>query len=256
MGKKSIAVIRQLFIDEKIDEAMMEELKKDDRKGVQLLIAKHEKEKLKLKKLAADFVEMQRFENEARRNGYHYIAGVDEAGRGPLAGPVVAAAVILPVDFTLLGLNDSKQLTEQQREGFFEIIKENAISWGVSIISNEQIDQMNILEATKLAMHDAILDLTIRPDHVLIDAVRLNGLECSSQALIKGDANSVSIAAASIIAKVTRDRLMKEIHKQYPMYDFIANMGYGTKKHMESLKEYGASPYHRKSFAPVQKVLF
>lgn len=256
MGKKSIAVIKQLFVDGKIDDAMIEELKKDERKGVQLLIAKHEKEKLRLKNMAANFTEMRRYENEAKANGYQFIAGVDEAGRGPLAGPVIAAAVILPADFILLGLNDSKQLTEEQRERFFEIIKAKAISYGIGIVSNEQIDKMNILEATKLAMLQAIHDLNPCPDHVLIDAVALPGLECTSQPLIKGDASSVSIAAASIIAKVTRDRLMKKIHREYPMYDFNKNMGYGTKKHMENLKEYGASPYHRRSFAPVQKVLY
>ncbi len=256
MGKKSIAVIKQLFVDGKIDDTLMEELKKDERKGVQHLIAKHEKEKLKLEKMAVKFTEMLHYEREAKANGYQFIAGVDEAGRGPLAGPVVAAAVILPADFTLLGLNDSKQLTEEQREYFFEIIKAKAVSYGIGIVSSGQIDELNILEATKVAMRQAIDDLNPLPDHVLIDAVNLSGLECASQALIKGDATSVSIAAASIIAKVTRDRLMKKIHKQYPMYDFHTNMGYGTKKHMETLKEYGASPYHRRSFAPVQKVLY
>lgn len=255
MREKSIAVIRQLFTDGKITEETLEGLKLDERKGVQTLLARHEKIKLKQQKLIEKFEEMMRFENEAKAQGYEFIAGVDEAGRGPLAGPVVSAAVILPHDFTLVGLNDSKQLSEEQRNTFFDIIKENAISFSISMVSNEAIDKMNILEATKLSMRQAIDNLKQQPDHVLIDAVALPNLPCTSQAIIKGDARSVSIAAASILAKVARDRFMKEIHNEYPMYDFDSNMGYGTKKHMDSLLEYGATPYHRKSFAPVRNVI-
>lgn len=255
MEKKSIAVIKQLFVDGEVDHEMIENLKSDERKGVQSLIIKYEKEKLKQQKLVAEFSEMMRYENAAKEKGYQWIAGIDEAGRGPLAGPVVAAAVILPEDFILLGLNDSKQITEEQRNNFFDIIKEQAISYSIGIVSNEQIDTLNILEATKQAMYQTINELEQKPDHVLIDAVSLPKLPYSNEAIIKGDARSISIAAASIIAKVTRDRLMKEIHKKFPMYDFITNKGYGTKKHMDSLKAYGATPYHRKSFAPVQKVL-
>ena len=205
MRKKSIAVIRQLFTDGKITEETLEALKLDERKGVQNLLVSHEKAKLKQQKLAESFAEMMRFENQAKAQGYEFIAGVDEAGRGPLAGPVVAAAVILPHDFTLLGLNDSKQLSEEQRNSFFDIIKEKAISFSISMISNEEIDKMNILEATKLGMRQAIDGLMQKPNHVLIDAVALPNLPCSSQAIIKGDARSISIAAASILAKVSRD---------------------------------------------------
>ena len=244
-----------MFTDGKITEETLEALKLDERKGVQTLLARHEKAKLKQQKLIENYAEMMQFENEAKARGYEFIAGIDEAGRGPLAGPVVSAAVILPPDFTLIGLNDSKQLSEEQRNNFFDIIKENAISFSISMVSNEAIDKMNILEATKLSMRQAIDDLKQQPDHVLIDAVALSNLPCTSQAIIKGDARSVSIAAASILAKVARDRFMKEIHNKYPMYDFDSNMGYGTKKHMDSLLKYGATPYHRKSFAPVRNVI-
>ncbi|WP_379597039.1 ribonuclease HII [Oceanobacillus luteolus] len=255
MNTKSIAVIRQMFEHNEITEELIEQLKRDERKGVQVLLHKYEKEKLKKEQQLANFEEMLTYEKHAKNNGHQYIAGVDEAGRGPLAGPVVAASVILPDDFVLLGLNDSKQLTEKERENFFDIIIEQAVSYNVAVISNEQIDHLNILEATKLAMYQAVDGLSQKPDHVLLDAVALPQLTMSFDVIVKGDAKSITIAAASILAKVTRDRLMRKIHNEYPMYDFNSNMGYGTKKHMESLERYGASPYHRRSFAPVRKFI-
>lgn len=255
MREKSIAVIKQLFENEEITEGIFEQLKRDDRKGVQALIRKYERMQEKEAQQLIAFKEMCNFENGARKSGRGLIAGVDEAGRGPLAGPVVAASVILPQDFMLLGLNDSKQLTEKDRDYFFTVIKEQAISYQIAVISNEKIDQVNILEATKLAMYEAVRGLEQQPDHVLIDAVALPRLGISSEAIVKGDARSVSIAAASILAKVTRDRLMKEIHQEFPMYDFSSNMGYGTKKHLEGLQSHGISPYHRKSFAPIRQFI-
>jgi len=253
MGKLSISEIKTLFTEEELTETELATFKNDTRKGVQQLIAKYEKDKQKRQMLEKDFYEMCTYERNSRLKGKEMIAGIDEAGRGPLAGPVVAAAVILPEDFKLIGLNDSKQISETKRNEFFEYIKENAISYSVSVIDNQTIDRVNIFEATKLAMKEALLLLDTPADHVLIDAVRLDNLPCTSESIIKGDAKSISIAAASILAKVTRDRLMNKIHEEYPMYDFKSNMGYGTKYHMEALNEYGISPYHRKSFAPVRE---
>ncbi|MEN2766466.1 ribonuclease HII [Ornithinibacillus xuwenensis] len=255
MEKQSITTLRKLFQDNLISTNDIETLKKDERKGVQQLITSYEKQKQKERALEIAFNEMCTYEQRAYAAGKRFVAGIDEAGRGPLAGPVVAAAVILPSDFKLLGLNDSKQLKEEAREAYFHYIKEHAICYGVSIIDSETIDRINIFEATKLAMKEALNQLTPTADHTLIDAVKLEGLSCSSEAIIKGDAKSISIAAASILAKVTRDNIMKEIHQNYPMYDFESNMGYGTKVHLEKLMEHGISPYHRKTFGPVKDVL-
>lgn len=255
MDKKSIAVLKELFKAGELNEALIANLKRDERKGVQSLIKSYEKQLLKEKVLAEKFIEMSQYEQKCFANGSQYIAGIDEAGRGPLAGPVVAAAVILPAGFKLLGLDDSKQLNEATRNKFFSLIKEQAVSYGISIIDSQKIDEINIYEATKLAMRSAINQLNPKPDHVLIDAVDLNGLPCTHEAITKGDMKSISIAAASILAKVTRDRIMKKIHNEYPVYDFASNMGYGTKHHMNTLTKNGASPYHRKSFAPVRGVV-
>jgi len=255
MAKQSIAMLKRLFQSGDISEEILIELKQDERKGVRQLIERYEKQKRKEKALRQQFIEMTRYEKRAYDNGAQYVAGVDEVGRGPLAGPVVAAAVILPQDFELLGLNDSKQLNEATRNEFFNIIKEKAICYAISAVESQTIDDMNIYEATKLAMRRSIQQLDRKPDHVLIDAVDLNGISCSQEAVIKGDTKSISIAAASVLAKVTRDHLMKEIHKAYPMYGFNSNMGYGTKYHIEQLKMRGATEYHRKSFAPVREFL-
>ncbi|MFC2950127.1 ribonuclease HII [Virgibacillus sediminis] len=255
MEKQPIRVLKELLKSGELDEQDVNELKKDERKGVQSLVKAYEKEKRMKKQLEDNFREMGIFEREARLAGKTYIAGIDEAGRGPLAGPVVAAAVILPADFKLLGLNDSKQLSETSRKRFCGMIKEQAVSYGISIINNERIDEINIHEAGKQAMLEAVSKLDPKPDHLLIDALELDGLPCSSESIIKGDSKSISIAAASILAKVTRDERMKELHQEYPMYDFASNMGYGTKSHMESLRRNGSSPYHRKSFAPVRNVI-
>lgn len=193
----------------------------------------------------------EEFEQEARRCGYRRIAGVDEAGRGPLAGPVVAAAVILPVRCRLTGVDDSKQLSAPERDRLYAVIMDRAVGVGVGSATAEEIDRINILEATKLAMRRALAELSPTPDYVLIDAVPLLGVPMPVRPIIKGDAVSVSIAAASIVAKVTRDRLMAQLHYIYPRYNFLAHKGYGTEEHLARLAEFGPSPIHRQTFAPV-----
>ena len=195
---------------------------------------------------------MKEFENELYECGINYIAGIDEVGRGPLVGPVVTAAVILPRDFYDERINDSKKLTEKKRELLYDVIMENAVSVGIGISSEDVIDEINILEATKKAMIEAVNNLNVKPEHLLIDAVKLN-IDIPQTSIIKGDAKSESIAAASIVAKVTRDRMMIELDKLHPEYDFKHNKGYGTKKHIEAIEKYGILKEHRKTFAPCNK---
>ncbi len=191
------------------------------------------------------------FEAEARRCGYRLVAGLDEAGRGPLAGPVVAAAVILPRRCQLAGLNDSKQLTEMERERLYDEIRQRAVGIGVGLSTEREIDAMNILEATRLAMNRAVRSLPFTPDYLLLDAIELQAVPIPQRAIIKGDTLSVSIAAASIVAKVTRDRLMDDYHRQYPQYNFQAHKGYGTAEHLRLLAAHGPCAIHRRSFRPV-----
>lgn len=205
--------------------------------------------KISEEKLALERVRlegMREFEN--KYSDLAYIAGLDEAGRGPLAGPVVAAAVILPKDIFLPFLNDSKKVTEKRRDILFGEIKQNAIAYGIGIASNTLIDEINILQATYEAMREAINALSTRPDILLVDAIHIPGIDIRQVGIVKGDAKSVNIAAASIIAKVTRDRLMAEYDKIYPEYGFASNKGYGTAAHIAALKEYGPCEIHRKSF--------
>lgn len=194
---------------------------------------------------------MLEYENNLYNEGVTLIAGVDEVGRGPLIGPVVACACILPVNFYHKDIKDSKKLSEKKREEMYKIIKENAISIGLGIVSEKVIDEVNIYEATKIAMKEAIKNLNVTPEHILIDAMKLE-LNIPSTSIIKGDAKSESIAAASIIAKVTRDHMLDEMDKEYPMYDLKNNKGYGTKKHLEALQTYGPCKYHRVSYSPVR----
>ena len=195
-------------------------------------------------------VDLYKYEKELYDKGCKYIGGVDEVGRGPLIGSVVAACVILPFDFALDGLTDSKKLSEKKRDEFYKIIWDKAIAIGIGIVDEKVIDEVNIYEATKIAMKKAISDTDIKPDHVLIDAMPLD-IDVPTTSIIKGDAKSISIAAASVIAKVTRDRMMYELDKIYPMYGLASNKGYGTKKHIEAIKKYGITKYHRLSFKPV-----
>lgn len=197
-------------------------------------------------------VDLYKYEKELYDKGCKYIGGVDEVGRGPLIGSVVAACVILPFDFALEGLTDSKKLSEKKRDEFYKIIWDKAIAIGIGIVDEKVIDEVNIYEATKIAMKKAISDTDIKPDHVLIDAMPLD-IDVPTTSIIKGDAKSISIAAASVIAKVTRDKMMYELDKIYPMYDLANNKGYGTKKHIEAIKKYGITKYHRLSFKPVSE---
>ena len=193
------------------------------------------------------------YEKKLYSEGYKLIAGIDEVGRGPLVGPVVTACVILPMNFKLEGLTDSKKLTEKKREAFFDIIMEQAISVGIGIMDESIIDKVNIYEATKLAMYDSIKKSKIKPDFLLIDAMKLEDTDIPSLSIIKGDLKSISISAASVIAKVTRDRMMDELHEKYPMYNFKKNKGYPTKEHVEAIEKYGIIKEHRKTFNPVSK---
>jgi len=195
--------------------------------------------------------DLYQYEKELYKKGIKYIAGVDEVGRGPLVGPVVTACVILPEDFKLEGLTDSKKLSEKKRDLFYDYIMEHAISVSVGQMSEKVIDEVNIYEATKLAMYEAIDKAKIAPEHVLIDAMKLEKLKMPSTSIIKGDAKSISIAAASVIAKVTRDRMMVELDQKYPMYGFAKHKGYPTKAHVEAIEKYGIIEEHRKTFKPV-----
>lgn len=192
------------------------------------------------------------YERELREKGINLIAGVDEVGRGPLVGPVVTACVILPEKFDLEGLTDSKKLSEKKREILYKEIKEQALGIGIGIVDNEEIDKINILNATKKAMKMAINNCNVRPEHVLIDAVKLD-IDIPTTSIIKGDLKSITISAASVIAKVTRDHMLYELDKKYPMYDFKHNKGYPTKKHIEAIMEYGIIKEHRRSYSPVKE---
>ena len=197
---------------------------------------------------------MKEYENELYDKGIKYIAGVDEVGRGPLIGNVVCACVILPKDYYNEEIKDSKKLSEKKREMLYDVIMENAISVGIGESNEEVIDEINILNATKKAMIEAINNLSVKPQHLLIDAVKLD-IDIPQTSIIKGDAKSQTIAAASIIAKVTRDRQMIELSRIHPEYDLDKNKGYGTKKHIEALYQYGPIEEHRKSFAPVSDLI-
>ena len=193
-------------------------------------------------------MELWELENELCAGTEGFVCGVDEAGRGPLAGPVCAAAVILPRGLMLDGLNDSKKLSEKKREKLYGLITENAVAYGIAFASHTEIDEMNILNATFLAMNRAIAMLDPAPSLALVDGNSVRGIECRARSVVGGDARCASIAAASILAKVTRDRFMLEMAEKYPMYGFERHKGYGTKLHYEALREYGASPIHRKTF--------
>jgi len=215
---------------------------------VDKIIEKYEKKKIRYEKELNRYLGMCIYEKEAYRRGFKIIAGIDEAGRGPLAGPVVAAAVILPQDAFIEGLNDSKKLSENQREKLFDVINDKALGVGVGIVDEKIIDEINILNATKEAMKMAVSNLKLAPDILFIDSLRLDDINIVQNPIVKGDAKSVSIAAASIIAKVTRDRILKEMDKKYPMYGFSKHKGYGTGEHIEAIKKYGICPIHRVSF--------
>ena len=246
--KELLATVKEL------DNPLFLELEKDPRSGVQKEISKRKKaiqaeldEDLRLETMLS-------YEKELYKQGLTLIAGVDEVGRGPLAGPVVAAAVILQKNCKIRGLNDSKKIPKKKHLEIYQAVQDQALAIGIGIMDNQVIDQVNIYEATKLAMKEAISQLSLQPEHLLIDAMKLE-LPISQTSIIKGDANSLSIAAASIVAKVTRDELMKEYDQQYPGYDFTTNAGYGTAKHLEGLEKLGVTPIHRTSFEPVKTLV-
>ncbi|MCY8378082.1 ribonuclease HII [Bacillus haynesii] len=246
---KEIKEHLQSVSDEK--DPFIEQCKNDERKSVQALVDAWLKKNERLSAMREEWQVMTSFERSLRARGYQYIAGIDEAGRGPLAGPVVAAAVILKEDCEILGLTDSKKLSKQKREDYYSYIMEEAAAVGVGIADAHEIDELNIYEASKAAMLKAIQALDVAPDYLLIDAMSL-AVDTEQSSIIKGDAKSASIAAGACIAKVTRDRLMDEYAEKYPLYGFEKHKGYGTKEHLNALAKYGPSPIHRRSFAPVK----
>ena len=243
----------QLANIQRLDDPLLAELEQDSRSGVIQAIAKRKREIQKRLDEDERLEGMLAYEKECYARGMELIAGVDEVGRGPLAGPIVAAAVILPKACKIPGLNDSKKIPKSKHKEIYEAVLQNAIAIGIGIKDNHVIDQVNIYEATKLAMMEAIGQLEPQPQHLLIDAMRLD-LPISQTSIIKGDANSLSIAAASIVAKVTRDQMMEEFDKEYPGYDFAQNAGYGTANHLDGLHQLGATPIHRCSFEPVKSM--
>ena len=192
------------------------------------------------------------YENELYKKGINLIGGIDEVGRGPLIGPVVASCIILPKNYKLEGLTDSKKLSEKKRDKFYDILMKDAVSIGIGIVDEKEIDELNIYQATKKAMAQAVDNMKIKPEHILVDAMPLE-LDIPTTSIIKGDAKSITIAAASVIAKVTRDRMMYELDEKYPMYDLKHNKGYPTKNHLDALKKYGITKYHRLSYGPVKE---
>lgn len=247
MSKKSIREIEETFKNCTGDRRHLYQLyQMDDRSGVQKLIAKYQKQDEKLADEMARIEKMSLYEKKYRHMGY--ICGIDEVGRGPLAGPVVACAVILPEDCDILYLNDSKQLSAKKREELYDEIMEKAVAVGLGMTGPARIDEINILQATYEAMREAIDKLEVRPDVLLNDAVTIPNVDITQVPIIKGDAKSISIAAASIVAKVTRDRLMEEYEMVLPGYGFARNKGYGSAEHIAALKKLGPTPIHRASF--------
>ena len=253
--KYTISQIKELLSSiHSMEDPMFQQLSLDMRKGVQTALKSCQKRIEKEQKRAEHFIEMQYYERLAYKEGASFIAGVDEVGRGPLAGPVVAAAVILPKDIEDLGFDDSKKLSASKREEIYRLIQEKAIAIGIGIVDADIIDQVNIYQASRLAMHQAVSELKIQPDYLLIDAMKID-VNTPQIGIIKGDAKSISIAAASIVAKQVRDQMMQEFDELYPGYDFSNNAGYGTPKHLEGLNIKGICPIHRKTFAPIKDFL-
>lgn len=246
--EEKISVIKSAFQAASSDRLpeLISAYQADERSGVQALIVSAQKKLQALEKEKQRTEILKKFEKEYAAFGY--LCGIDEVGRGPLAGPVVAGAVILPKDCDILYLNDSKQLSEKKREELYDVIMDKAVSVGLGFSSPERIDEINILQATYEAMREAVSKLSVQPDVLLNDAVTIPGLPMKQVPIIKGDAKSVSIAAASIVAKVTRDRMMVEYDSIFPEYGFASNKGYGAAAHIEALKKYGPCPIHRRSF--------
>lgn len=247
--RKSIAEIKAELLESSGTrrEELLAACAQDERKGVRNLVEFIRKKERALEREKHRLEEMKYFERKYA-GGYQIICGVDEAGRGPLAGPVVAGACVLPLDAQILYLNDSKKVNPNRREALFDEIREKAVSYGVGIVSPERIDKINILQATYEAMAQAVLQLNVRPDLLLVDAVTIPQLSVTQMGIVRGDAKSVSIAAASILAKVTRDRLMVEYDRMYPEYGFAGHKGYGSAAHVDAIREFGPCPIHRRTF--------
>lgn len=250
MKNKSVKEIKEI-VDNLSTESYLEYieiLRDDERKSVQNIAVKMAKKLDAIRKENDRLETINIFENEGYDKGYLYIGGIDEAGRGPLAGPVVAAVVVFKQNTKIEGINDSKKLSEAKREELFDIIKEQALDYGIGIVNNNEIDEFNILQATYMAMKKAINCLEKTPDYLLIDAATIPGVDTPQKPIIKGDSKSISIAAASILAKVTRDSIMYQYDEMYPEYGFKGHKGYGTKEHYEAIEKHGITPIHRKSF--------
>ncbi len=245
---KKIAQIKLEFMQAKEDDIpnLLEKYSTDERSGVITVCNQYKNKTLSLQKELERLAVMKEYEN--KYSDFPYICGIDEVGRGPFAGPVIACAVILPKDCDILYLNDSKQLSEKKREELYDEIISKAVAFGIGSVPPDQIDEMNILQATYEAMRKAISNMKVKPDILLNDAVTIPGVAVKQVPIIKGDAKSISIAAASIVAKVTRDRLMVAYDKIFPGYDFASNKGYGSAKHIEAIQELGLTPIHRRSF--------
>ncbi|CAM3147748.1 ribonuclease HII [Lactiplantibacillus plajomi] len=253
MSEYTVAAVKKLLAATPSAETLAT-IQADSRKGVQQAYQRYLKQQEKRAALSARFEQHMRLERDFWAHGGQYVAGIDEVGRGPLAGPVVTAAVVLPQDFDLIEVNDSKQLTAKKRAELMPQILERAVAVSLGVASPQQIDQLNIYEATRVAMAEAVNGLTVRPTRLLVDAMQIP-VPIAQTRLIKGDAKSASISAASIVAKVVRDHLMATYATVYPGYDFADNMGYGTAKHLAGLQRLGATPIHRRSFSPVQNVI-
>ncbi|MFR4161366.1 MAG: ribonuclease HII [Paraclostridium sordellii] len=250
MKEKSVKEINSIIENISTDEYLkyIDILKDDERKSVKNIAVKLAK---KLDKMRAENERLEMiniFENEGYEKGFTYIGGIDEAGRGPLAGPVVAAVVVFKPGTKIEGINDSKKLSEAKRDELFEIIKEEALDYGIGIVQKDEIDEYNILNATYMAMKKAVNCLKQKPDYLLVDAAHIPDVDIEQKSIIKGDSKSISIAAASILAKVTRDSIMYEYDKMYPEYGFASHKGYGTDQHYKAIREHGITLIHRRSF--------
>ncbi|RKD24184.1 ribonuclease HII [Ammoniphilus oxalaticus] len=249
----TIKEIKEFIDNQQLEQQTEQALATDSRVGVRRLLEQYQRRRRRERQLQEQWEQMRIHELELKQRGYAYIAGMDEVGRGPLAGPVVAAAVILPDNFYLIGLNDSKQLAPQVRENFYDVIVEQAIAYTVCFADAQTIDQMNIHQATQQTMRDCIAQLEPRPEICLVDGRPVSQLGVEQRPIVGGDSKSISISAASIIAKVTRDRWMIQAHETYPVYGFAQNMGYGTAEHLNALEKYGPCPLHRKTFGVVKE---
>lgn len=253
--KITIKEIEQLFKADEVNAELVAACREDERKSVQRLAERYLKQQAKREQELQRLQKMYQYEHEAAEAGYELIAGVDEAGRGPLAGPVSVAAVILPMDLLLPKLNDSKKLRAKVRDELYDEILAKAVTVKQVFVQPKVIDRINILQAVMQGMYEAIDCLQPKPHKVLIDAVKLKDLAIPQLSLIKGDAKSASIAAASIVAKVARDRLMDEYDKKYPEYGFAAHKGYGTAEHIAAIRQHGVCPIHRVTFEPIKSML-